>query len=87
MARGEIGNREAAADSDGAFKVTALDRRAEYGGFAVDAEAVELLDCLDAAVDLLTDGGRIEYRDWARESHGLSGAGRSTECRAAALSR
>ena len=65
VARGEIGNREAAADSDGAFEVTALDPQAEYGGFAVDADAIELLGCLDEAIELLTDKGRIGYREWA----------------------
>lgn len=65
VARGEIGNRDAAADSDGAFAVTALDPRAEYGGFAVDAGAVELLACLDDAIGRLTDDGRIGYREWA----------------------
>ena len=65
VARGEIGNREAAADSGGAFEVTALDPQAEYGGFAVDAEAVELLGCLDDAIELLTDDGRLGYPEWA----------------------
>ena len=65
VARGEIGNSDAAAASDGAFEVTALDPQSEHGGFAVDADAVELLACLDDAIGLLTDNGRIGYRQWA----------------------
>ena len=65
VARGEIGNREAAADSGGALEVTALAPQAEYGGFAVDADAIELLGCLDEAIELLTDKGRIGYPEWA----------------------
>jgi len=65
VARGEIGNSDAAAVSGGAFEVTALDPQSEHGGFAVDADAVELLACLDDAIGLLTDNGRIGYRQWA----------------------
>ena len=65
VARGEIGNSDAAAASGGAFEVTALDPQSEHGGFALDADAVELLACLDDAVGLLTDNGRIGYREWA----------------------
>ena len=83
VARGEIGNRDAAADSDGAFEVTALDPRAEYGGFAVDAGANELLACLDDAIGRLTDDGRIGYREWAAKPHGFPGARRGAERRAA----
>ena len=63
VAGGEIGNREAAADSGGAFEVTALDPRAEYGGLAVGAGAVELLACLDDAIGMLTVDGRIGCRE------------------------
>ena len=65
VARGEIGNSDAAAESGGVFEVTALDPQSEYGGFAVDAGAVELSACLDDAIDFLTDDGRIGYREWA----------------------
>ena len=65
VARGEIGNSDAAAASGGAFEVTALDPQAEYGGLAVDVADVELLACLNEAMDLLTDNGRIGYREWA----------------------
>lgn len=65
VARGEIGNRQTAAESGGAFEVTALDPQTEYGGFAVDADDVELLVCLDDRIGLLTDDGRLGYREWA----------------------
>ena len=65
VARGEIGNSDAAAESAGALVVTALDPQSEYGGFAVDVQAVDLLACLNEAIDLLTDDLRIGYREWA----------------------
>ena len=65
VARGEIGNSDAAAASGGAFEVTALDPQSEHGGFALDADEVELLACMDDAIGLLTDNGRIGYREWA----------------------
>ncbi len=46
LARGEIGNRDAAAASAGAFVVTALDEQVEYGGFTVAREDTELLELL-----------------------------------------
>ena len=68
VARGEIGNSDAAAASGGTLEVKAFDPQAEYGGFAVDAADVELLACLNEAIDLLTDNGRIGYREWAENS-------------------
>ena len=65
VARGEIGNSDAAAESGGVFEVTALDPQSEFGGFAVDADAAELVACMDGAIGLLTDDGRIGYREWA----------------------
>ena len=65
VARGEIGNSDAAVDSGGVFEVTALDPQSEYGGFAVDVDAVELLACLNKDIGLLTDNRRIGYREWA----------------------
>ena len=64
VARGEIGNRDAAANAGSALAVTALDPQLEYGGFAVDLHAVELLACLNEAIDLLTDDRGIGYREW-----------------------
>ena len=68
VARGDIGNLDAATASGGAFEVTALDPQAEQGGFAVDVDDAELLACLDDAIDLVTDRGRIGYREWAENS-------------------
>ena len=64
IARGEIGNRDAAAASHGAFVVTALDEQVEYGGFTLAAEDVALRTSLDAWIDYLTDGGNIGYGEW-----------------------
>lgn len=64
VARGEIGNGEAAHASGGAFAVAALDSLAEYGGFALDAGDRDLLACLDERIDWLTDGRRIGYAEW-----------------------
>ena len=64
VARGEIGNRAAARAHGDAFAVTALDNRAEIGGFALGAEDAALAACLDRQIDRLTDGGRIGYSDW-----------------------
>ena len=64
VARGEIGNRYAAFGAGESFAVTALDGRAETGGFALAAEDAALAACLDRHIDWLTDGGRIGFRDW-----------------------
>jgi len=64
VARGEIGNRDAARDSEGSFAVTALDDRPEYGGFTLDIDNAELAACLDALLDWLTDNRRIGYGEW-----------------------
>ena len=67
FARGEIGNRDAAAASGGALVVTALDPAVEHGGFTVAADDDALLRCVNARVDHLTDGGAIGYADWAAD--------------------
>ena len=65
IARGEIGNRDAAAAAhDGAFVVTALDEQVEYGGFTLAVEDVALRTSLDEWIDYLTDGGNIGYAEW-----------------------
>ena len=64
LARGEIGNRDAAFAADGAFAVTALDSQVEYGGFTIDADNPELAACLDEKLDWLTDSRQIGYGDW-----------------------
>ena len=64
VARGEIGNADAAGQSEGAFVVTARDAEAEYGGFTVGAEDVALLACLNEKIDWLTDERATGYAEW-----------------------
>ena len=64
FARGEIGNRDAAALSEGAFVVTALDEAAEFGGFVFAAEDTALHACVDAKVNYLTNDRNLGYADW-----------------------
>lgn len=64
VARGEIGNRDAAHASGGAFAVTAIDPAAEYGGFALSAKDADLAACLDEKINWLTDNRRIGYGEW-----------------------
>ena len=64
VARGEIGNRDAARASGGGLTVTALDPAAEHGGFALSVEDTTLAACLDRKLDWLTDGRRIGYAAW-----------------------
>ncbi|MDE0023735.1 MAG: transporter substrate-binding domain-containing protein [Spirochaetaceae bacterium] len=64
LARGEVGNRSTARAHGGALVVTALDARAETGGFALAAKDAELAECLDRHIAWLTDNGRIGYREW-----------------------
>lgn len=67
VARGEIGNSDAAAASDGRFVVTALDPQSEFGGFTVAADNPALLQCLNDKIRWLTDGGRIGYAQWRQD--------------------
>lgn len=64
VARGEIGNGEAARASGGSFVVAAVDSMAEYGGFALDADNARMLACIDEKLDWLTDQRRIGYPEW-----------------------
>ena len=68
VAKGEIGNRDDAYESGGAFVVTALDSEPEYGGFSLAAEDAELRSCLDDKIDYLTDGSRIGYAEWHEDT-------------------
>lgn len=63
FARGEIGNRDAAA-ADPAFVVTALDENAELGGFVFAVDDTELHACVDAKVNYLTDDRNFGYAEW-----------------------
>ena len=67
VARGEIGNRDAARDSGGAFAVTALDPAVEWGGFTVSADRPDLLACLDARIGFLTNDRAIGYGEWSAD--------------------
>ncbi len=64
VARGEIGNGEAAHVSGNRLMVAAVDSLAEYGGFALDADDVEMLTCIDEKLEWLTDGRRLGYAEW-----------------------
>ena len=64
VARGEIGNSDAAFDSGNAFVVTALDDQVEYGGFTLRAEDSELAACLGEHINWLTDSRRVGYAEW-----------------------
>ena len=78
VARGEVGNLDAARTQGGAFAVTAHDSRVEVGGFALAAADAELAACLDRHIAWLTDNGRIGYRSgWTppRSSCGAPGNG------------
>lgn len=70
VARGEVGNGEAARASGGKFVTTALDSAAEHGGFALDARETELLACIDDKLNWLTDHRRIGYTQW-RDDPGI----------------
>ena len=65
VARGNIGNSDVAAESEGALVVAARDpERVERGGFALDVADAALATCLDEKINLLTDNGRLDYADW-----------------------
>ena len=67
LARGEVGNLEAAGASGGAFAVTALDDAVELGGFTLAVEDARLRSCLDDKINYLTDDRRIGYAEWATD--------------------
>ena len=67
LARGEVGNLEAAGASAGAFTVTALDEAVELGGFTLAVEDTQLRSCLDEKINHLTDNRRIGYAEWAKD--------------------
>lgn len=66
IARGEIGNREAAITNE-AYVVSALDDQVEYGGFTLAIEDAELAECLDTRLNYLTDNGNIGYAQWLQD--------------------
>ena len=64
VARGEIGNGEAAHASGDRLVMAVVDSLAEYAGFALDADNVEMLTCIDEKLEWLTDGRRLGYAEW-----------------------
>ena len=67
IARGEIGNQDAAHASHGAFVVTAFDEQIEHGGFTLALEDADLATCIDAKLDYLTDNKNIGYGEWLQD--------------------
>lgn len=70
VARGEIGNRDAAHALGPDYMVTALDSQVEYGGFALSAENANLIACINERLDWLTDERNVGYAEW-REDPGI----------------
>ena len=64
IARGEIGNRDAARASGDRFVVSVLDDKIERGGFVVAYENQDLLAEMDAKLVYLTDNRAIGYAEW-----------------------
>ncbi len=67
LARGEIGNRDAAHVAGGVFVVTALDDAVEFGGFTLAVSDAALAACLDEKINWLTDNRRIGYGEWVAD--------------------
>ena len=67
LARGEIGNLDAADESGGPLAVTALDARVEHAGFTLAAKDATLAACFDRKIDWLTDHGKIGYGEWRED--------------------
>ena len=67
IARGEIGNQDAAHASHGEFVVTAFDEQIEYGGFTLALEDANLAACIDEKLDYLTDNKNIGYGEWLQD--------------------
>ena len=66
IARGEIGNRDAGSNSDGAFVVAVLDDSVEYGGFTLAADDGRA-GCIDGKINWLTDNRTIGYAEWVED--------------------
>ena len=64
VARGEIGNRNAAYATNDAFVVSVLDDQVEYGGFTLSLADTELAVCIDERLNYLTDDSNIGYGEW-----------------------
>ena len=64
LARGEIGNRDAAHAYGESFAVALFDDAVERGGFTLAAEDSALASCLSDKLDYLTDNMNIGYAEW-----------------------
>lgn len=67
VARGEIGNRDAVHALGSDFAVTALDSQVEYGGFTLPADNANLIACINARLDWLTDERNVGYAQWRED--------------------
>ncbi len=67
LARGEVGNRDAAHASGNDFAVALLDDSVERGGFTLDVDDAALAACLSDRFDFLTGEMSIGYSDWLRD--------------------
>ncbi len=67
IARGEIGNQDAAFATGGTFVVTARDDQVEYGGFTLSLKDTELATCIDERINYLTYDGKIGYAEWLND--------------------
>ncbi|MCY4523001.1 MAG: transporter substrate-binding domain-containing protein [Caldilineaceae bacterium] len=67
VARGEIGNRDAAHVLGPGFAVSVLDSHVEYGGFTLEAENTDLIACINERIDWLTDNQAIGYAEWRKD--------------------
>ena len=76
VARGEIGNRDAAEAEGGRFVVTAVDAAAEHGGFVMDKGDTALRACLNHTISWLTNGRRIGYAEWQQDDQVFMERGR-----------
>ena len=64
LARGEVGNLDAAHASGNDFVVALLDDSVERGAFTLDVDDADLAACLSDRIDFLTDEMSIGYADW-----------------------
>ena len=76
IARGTIGNGEAALDSGGRFALGARDSLVELGGFSLDADEDALMACIDERLEWLTDGGAIGFLEWRADPTVFAGRAR-----------
>lgn len=64
LGRGELGNTDAVVASNGALAVTAYDPAVEHAGFSLSIADADLLACLNARLNWLTNNQQIGYPEW-----------------------